>query len=392
MNHNIDHPSIEISPLSTVRVVAVAASVQCAGALPMFLTGALAVQIQREFGFGAIALGTATGCFVLARALSSSPIGILVDKIGARRSMRLSAAGCALTGFVVAVVVQNWTMLVGALAFAGCVHAISQPAANRFVLRSVPSARLGIAFGLKQAGPPSAIILAGLALPALAMTIGWRWGFGIAAILSLLTYVAVPRRVSGTKSKPASQQHATRRVRGLGMVMVGTAFSLAATNATHTFIVSSGVSAGLNITLAGLLLSMGGVVAIVVRIIAGIWADRYEAGHLTLVARMLFVGVLGYALLATGQAVLFVLGTVLAYGSTWGMTGVLYMAIVRRYHQAPAAASGHTIAVGSIGGFCGPIAFGAVVETFGYPVAWLMTAGWAGIAAIMIGRSSAARW
>lgn len=390
MIHDVGGPSSE-SPLPrAARVVTVAAAVQSTGALPMFLTGALAVEIQREFGFGAVALGAATGGFVLARALASPSLGYLVDRVGARQSMKLSAAGCGLAALAVAVFVQNWTMLMAVLVFAGGVHAISQPAANRFVVRSVPATRLGLAFGLKQSGPPVAVILAGLAVPMLALVAGWRSAFVAAAVLAALTYVAIPRRMEASRSK----EHLPRArdgIEGLGMVMVGMAFSLAATNATHTFIVGSGVAAGLHIGVAGLLLSMGGVVAIVVRISAGIWADRLGGGYFWLVARMLLVGAVGYILLATDLPALFVLGTALVYGATWGMNGVLFMAIVRRNRHAPAAASGNTIAAASVGGFCGPPIFGFVVEAFGYPAAWIMTAGWVAIAAITIGKSRAAR-
>lgn len=373
----------------TRRVVAVGAAVQGTSILPLFLTGALAVQLQAEFGFGPAALGIATGMFTLSRAMTSVRLGRLADQLGATRSMRLSAAGCALALAATALLVHNWGMLVAALGFAGVVQAISQPAVNRFVARSVPANRLGLAFGIKQSGPPTSAILAGVAVPAIALTVGWRWAFGGAAILAAVAYVAIPPRPQPAPAIPERPRE--RGGEGLGMIMLGMVFSLAAINSMQTFVVDSGVAAGLSPGSAGVLLSAGGVVAVMVRVGSGIRADRRGGGHFYYVARLLALGTVGYTLLAMGRPELHVIGALLAYGSIWGMNGVLFLAIVRHKPRAPAAASGSTIAVGSVGGFCGPPVFGFVVQTFGYPAAWLMTAAWAAIAAGAIAASRAAR-
>jgi nitrate/nitrite transporter NarK len=88
---------------------------------------------------------------------------------------------------------------------------------------------------------------------------------------------------------------------------------------------------------------------------------------------------------------LYVLGVILAYGGSWGVNGILFMAVVRHSPHAPAAVSGQVIAVGSIGGFLGPPAFGFVAEQWGYGAAWIMTAFWVAVAAACTVRSRAAR-
>ena len=358
--------------------------------LPMLLTGALAVQLQDELGFGPAALGVATGLFTMSRAATSTRLGRLADRLGATRSIRLGMIGSIVTLGAMALLVRSWGGLVLALCLGGVVQAIAQPAVNRYVARSVPVDRLGLAFGLKQSGPPLAVILSGVAVPAIALTLGWRWAFGGAAVFALIAYLAIPPPPPGS-SATAAPAHAPRGGAGLGRIMFGMIFSVAAINSLHAFVVDSAVSSGLTDAAAGVLLSTSGVVAIVSRIGSGILADRRGGGHFSYAALLLAVGVIGYVLLATGRPVLYVLGALAAYGSVWGMNGVLFLAIVRHNPDAPAAASGSTIAVGSIGGFCGPPVFGFVVQTLGYSTAWIMAAAWVAIAAGAIATSSAAR-
>jgi len=406
-------PSGRPSPLSTTRVVSVAAATQGVSMLPMFLTGALAVQMSAELDYGPSALGVATGGFILARAIASIPAGLLVDRLGSIRSMRLSALGSGLASLSVALLARQWWTLAVILFLAGVVQATSQPAANRFVVRSVDHTRMGIAFGLKQSGPPAAIMFAGVAVPVLALTLGWRSAFVLASVLSLITFFAVPSRPASSEpaepmgrpvaaplavdgAPPAPESIAAvddggRASVGLGPVMIGMAFTLAAVNSTQTFIVGAAVDAGISPGLAGSILAVGGVLAIVSRIISGLYVDRKQGGYLTYVARILAVGSVGYLFLATGRPSAYLLGTALAYGATWGVNGVLFMAVVRHRPERPAAVTGQVIAVGSIGGFAGPPIYGFVAENFGYRPAWLMAAVWVAIAAVAIYTSGAAR-
>ncbi len=393
---------------STTRVVSVAAATQGVAMLPMFLTGALAVQMSAELGFGLSALGLATGGFILARAIASVPAGFLVDRLGSIRSMRLSAIGSGLASLSVALLVSDWWILATILFLAGLVQAMSQPAANRFVLRSADPDRLGIAFGLKQSGPPAAIMLAGITVPVIALTLGWRWAFVLAATLSLITLLAVPARPvtsSVAAAAPETRPDAARDTAGIGdlahvrgrgsqelmPIMLGMAFTLAAVNSTQTFIVGAAVDSGISPGVAGSLLAVGGVLAIVSRIISGLHVDRKQGGYLTYVARILAAGSVGYLLLAVGRPSAYLLGTVLAYAATWGVNGVLFMAIVRYRPDRPAAISGQVIAVGSIGGFVGPPLYGLVAENLGYTPAWLMAMVWVALAALLIGASPLAR-
>src|SRR5829696_7279082 len=56
---------------------------------------------------------------------------------------------------------------------AGLANAVSHTAANLSLAREVPASRQGLSFGIKQAAIPVATLLAGLAVPTIAVTLGW---------------------------------------------------------------------------------------------------------------------------------------------------------------------------------------------------------------------------
>jgi MFS family permease len=96
-------------------------------------------------------------------------------------------------GLAVLAAAPSTLWLLARLALAGVPTALSQPAANELLMARVAPQRRGFAFAVKQSAIPVSTLLAGLAVPVVALTIGWRWAFLFAAVLGLLTVAAVPR-------------------------------------------------------------------------------------------------------------------------------------------------------------------------------------------------------
>jgi MFS family permease len=149
--------------------VLLAVAVATAGVVPAFLTGGLAVQIRAEFGFGEGALGLAVAVFFAVSALASVASGRLVERVGSFLGMRLAAAVSAVSALA-----GSWWGLVACLVIGGLGNSISHPATHLFLARKVGEGRQGLAFGVKQAAIPAATLLAGLAVPSIATTVGWR--------------------------------------------------------------------------------------------------------------------------------------------------------------------------------------------------------------------------
>ncbi|MEN3610942.1 MFS transporter [Plantactinospora sp. ZYX-F-223] len=353
------------------RTVLGAAATTVACVLPVFLVGGLAVQLGDELRFSPAGLGLAVAVYFGVSALASIPSGALVERFGPVVVARAGVLLAAATTLAVATLARSYAALVGLLAIGAGANALGQLASNTALARGVPPGRQGLSFGIKQAAIPTATLLAGAAVPAVALTAGWRWAFVLAAGLALATLPLVP-----LDRRPTSR--ATRQ-RGGGasgaLVTLGVAATLAAgaANALGTFAVDSAVVRGLSPGLAGLVLTLGGALCLVGRVGAGWWADRRSGGHVAVIAGMLTVGAAALTLLAlTGVAPL-IAGVTLGFGIGWAWPGLLNFAVVRLHPQAPAATSITQTGVYA-GGCLGPLGLGAIAGHLGYPAMWLTAA------------------
>jgi MFS family permease len=361
------------------------------GALPAFLTGGVSVQLRADLGFGESELGIAVGAFFAAAALCSAVLGRTAERLGPTSSMRVSATCSAAALLGVAAGARSYGTLLIWLAFGGVANALAQPAANLFIARTVAPARLGMAFAVKQSGIPAATLLGGLAVPSIALTVGWRWAYVAAALLPIvggLTIPPVPNdgRYAGDRA-PATRIRVP--MRPLVVLGLGIGFGAAAAGTLGAFLVNAAVDAGIAEGPAGLLVSGGSAIGITVRLLAGRRADRREGGHLRVVSLMLVAGSIAYLLYATQRPWLLVVATPLAFGAGWGWPGLFNLAIVRAHPSAPGAASGVTQTGTYFGAVAGPVVFGAVVERSSYGAAWTLAAvlAIAGALTIAVGRS-----
>jgi len=367
-----------------------AISVVTAGVMPAFLLGGLAVQVRSEIGFGTAALGLAVALFFATSALASATAGRVVERVGATLGMRLTALGAAASMLGVALLARSWVALAACLVLGGLSNALSHPASNLSLAREVPAGRQGLSFGIKQSAIPAATLLAGLAVPLVATTVGWRWAFVGGAALSLMVALLVRGGVGGLAPPSGGESRATEATfSALVLLAVGIGLGSAAITPLGAFLVESSVAAGLGAAEAGLLLALGSGLNILVRVVLGRLADEMSGGRLRIVAGMLALGAAGLAILATGTAGwLLVAGVVLAFGAGWGWTGLFNFAVVITNRKAPAAATGVTQMGASAGSALGPLVFGLVVEAASFGVAYLMSAALALAAAgaVVLGR------
>lgn len=372
------------------------AAVTCAlvGALPVFLTGGLAVQIGRDITFGPSRMGVASGAYFAAAATGSAVMGRVAERLGPAVSMRAAiAASGAVLGCIA--LVGGYPLLLVLLAFGGMANALAQVSANLLVAKGVPPERQGWSLSLKQAGVPAATLLGGLAVPALGVTIGWRWAFAGACAVAFGAFVAVPNGVVGPAGKRAAGKRSSDVPIGpMVLLAVAAGLAAAANGCLATFLVAAGVDAGLGESAAGLVLTAGSALGITMRLAAGRRADIRGSRHLPVVSILLFGGTLGYVLLAPGALASHLFGTALAFGFGWAWPGLFNLAVVRLNPSAPGAATGITQTGVYVGALSGPVIFGVIVDHFGYTAAWLTAASWLTAAAVGVaaGRRAVLRW
>ena len=355
-----------------VRAAVGAVSTTTVAVLPVFLTGGLAVQISAEFGFDPAGLGLAVALYFGVSALASLPCGWLVERFGAGSTSRFAVLGAGAAMLAIDTLTSSFTQLLLILLAGAWCNVLGQLASNLTLASSVPASRLGLSFGIKQAAIPIATLLAGAAVPTVALTVGWRWAFLIGAGLAVLALFITPRDAPGrTPSTAAPGERATAALAVLG---VAAGLAAAAANALGIFLVASAVQRGIEPGVAGLTLTFGSVVGLVLRLLHGWLADRRSGGHIAVVAGSLVFGAGGLALLAVPGTWALVLGTTLGFGLGWAWPGLLQFAVVRLNPSAPAAASS-IVQMGVYAGGCiGPVAFGYLAAHLSFPTAWLVGA------------------
>jgi MFS family permease len=356
---------------STARAAAVATI----AILPVFLTGALAVQIREELRFDEAGLGLTVAAFFGTAALASTWGGKITEQLGPTAGMRLASVLAAIASSAIAIAARSLVLLLLFLVVAGFSNAIAQPAANLFLARRVDSRRLGTALGIKQSAIPIATFLGGLAVPAVALTVGWRWAFaGAAAVAAVL---ALPRQGGDPvpRARPVPRHDSGDvALRPLVVLAIGIGLGCAAANTLGAFLVSAAVDAGMAEARAGLLAAIASLAGVASRLVFGVRADRAHARHLVTASRMLATGSVGYLLLSTSSTHLMVVGGLVGYCLGWGWPGLSNLAVVLHNPAAPAAATGIIQTGTYFGAVLGPFLFGVAVDQWSYESAWLAPA------------------
>lgn len=364
------------------RAVLAAVSVNLIGVLPLFLTGAMAVQIGRDLEITPVTVGILASFFALAAMLGSAPLGRKVRDWGVRRSLRgssLVAAGALL----LAAATTSVVVLGGALFIAGLGNGLGQPAGNALVAAQLSPRRYGLGFAIKQSGIPLATMLGGLAVPLIALTVGWRVAYVMAALAALAAMALVPPNRMVTPGRSESPIPRSLTVPLWALTLGISAAALAATS-IGALGAAGGVEVGLSEAGAGYLVAIGGLAGLAVRLIAGVMADRFAFDSLRAVSVLCLLGALGWLAMATGSVAAFACGLVVANAFGWGWPGLAHLSIARRFPTSTAAASGVWQTGVSIGLLVGPAALGIAATTLGWQWTWSTAAAAAVVAAIVV--------
>ncbi len=192
-------------------------------------------------------------------------------------------------------------MLLALIAVAGLSNAVTQPAINLFMADQVPLDRQGIAFGIKQSAIPVAVLVSGLALPLVALPLGWREAFVLFAVAAL-GVAAVVRRSAASFVAPRARARPPRPSRALVVTAIGAALGSAGPNSLGAYLVASAVDIGIAEGAAGVLAAVGSGVSLITRIGFGQRADRRADYGFGAVVGLLAAGSTGFALLASDSS------------------------------------------------------------------------------------------
>ena len=379
-------PAAPAAPLQNpgaVPVRAVAASIACltASVMPGFLAGALGSDIKDEFAIGDTGLGMTLAATYLISGVASIHAGELSDRMGARRSLLLSMWVTVAGYLAVAVLARSFPTFLVSMAVAGAGLTLAGPAAKVLVAQHVSTGRHGVAFAVHMSAIPLAPLLAGLTVPLVGGTSGWRWAFVGGAVLAVVGILMLPAEMRAPEPRPAPQAAAPGRfahVRLAPLFVFGASATLASSavfSAAAFFVVNS-ESAGISEDSAGLLLSATSAGVIIARILLGVMADRGRTGDILTVAVLLVASSGGYALMAADTPWLYALGGQIAIILGWSWPALMVLALIRMNLHAPGLASSFAVGGLNLGAVVGPAAFGAISDAASSSVALVVAAVW----------------
>lgn len=355
------------------------------------MVGGLAVQIRADLGFSEAALGAAVTAGFVVGAICAPFGGRVADRVGPRTALYAGSSLSALALLGLGVLADSWGRMVVFLALAGIAVALTDPGLAILINRSIPRERHGLAFGLKEASIPAATLAAGVAVPAIALTVGWRWAFAIGLIPLTLVIGSLPR--VGARPYRSSmilpgeemgQRQASAPIGAIVLTAVAAALGTSAASGVGVFLTESAVAMGVGPAAAGVLLAVGSTAGIITRIATGVGADRSGGTKFHLIASMLALGAVAMALGGTGNDVLLLVGTIGAFTGGWGWTGLYFLSLIEASPSNPGAVSGIGTAGLGVGNAAGPVLFGLTAQSQSFRAAWLGAGIVAGLAAALM--------
>ena len=369
-----------------VRALVATLMLSASGMLPAALTGAMAVQLRESLNVSSTQIGAAISLFFAAGSVAAFTVGHRIDRIGWRRTFHMSGTLGVISLLGAGLLAHDWLTLTVFLLAGGFAFSLEAPASNIILSREMPPSRLGLVLGIKQTSIPAATLLAGIAVPAVALTIGWRWAYVIAVVVPLTALLTLPSadnpRVRGATAAGAARGPRPR-VEKRALTGIAMFFASMIPGALTAFYVVTVVDAGLSVGAAGGLLAVASALGVLARPLSGWLVDRSGSDGYRPVALLLLMGALGMGLIATGRLWLIALGGILGFVGGWGWPGVMFYAVVRANPLAPGAATGAMQVGGMTGSALGPVAFGLLAESASSSAAWATVGLLAVLAAIL---------
>ena len=370
-----------------LRLLALSIMVVTTSTQPVFLLGAAFFQIGPEFGIGPIGLGALTSSFFLSASVSSPLMGQWVQRVGWQKAMKVNTRASAAVMLAIAVLASDFWSMAGLLLVAASLYGISNPAANLALSdHTAPHLRATI-FGAKHAGIPASALLAGLAIPVVVVSHGWRWAIAGAALLALVLSFLVPGGhlpAAVDRPRPGRQPAPVRPMstRWLIGLAAGSAMATWAAIGLGTYLVSAALDLGFTESGAGWLQFSGAAVSIAARVGIGALTDRFGWSGFGGIAVLTGLGAIVFALLPLTTGAVFAIGVLVAYGTGWGWPGLMTFTVVNANRGSVASSSSITQSGVFIGAGAGPLLLGYVIERGSFDAAWLTVAG--GLVASML--------
>lgn len=358
------------------------------------LIGVLAVYISADFGLSPSQKGLLAALPILGGSLVRVPMGILVDRMGPKRT--------GVLGQLLVMLPLLWAWQGGRslpevmalallLGVAGGSFAVALPLASRWY----PPAHQGLVMGIAGAGN-SGTVLAALFAPRLAETVGWHNVFGLALIpvgLALVLFVIFARESPAQPApKPFREYFRIFRERDALWLCLFYGFTFGGFVGLASFlVVFFHDQYGIARVTAGNLTALCVLAGCFLRPVGGYLSDKFGGIRLLSVlfsCAAIFTACVGLLPPAGVAAVLLALTM-----ATLGLgNGSVFQLVPQRFRKEIGVATGVVGAAGGLGGFLLPSLLGAVREASGSYAGAFFILSATGLGGLALLRALRARW
>lgn len=357
--------------------------------LAALVPGALAFDIRNDFGLRAGEIGLLVAAFYLLSAVCTQATVPLARVLSPTVTVRIGLC-VGIVALALPALLGSKASLTAAVVISGVANGFATPAGNMLIALNVPRRRHGLAFGLRVcAVPASAGVTALGAFVVAHSSLGWRevclgGAMLCAAVFASTAGVATARLVTGSRGKASADPVGQRSLRTLA---IGGLLAATACSTLSPFLLEGLLDGGAPPGVAALLLGISAWLGAAARVTTGLLADRHPAPapQLRAAAGMLLLAAVGMVGLGLGSGiVVLTAATVLTFSIGWAWPGLLQQATLA-LHPTQVARAISWIQQGTyVGALIGPLVFGLVVEASSFTVAWLVTAGAATAAAVVV--------
>jgi predicted MFS family arabinose efflux permease len=151
--------------------------------------GPLLVPVQLEFDISFTALGALVAVPSLSRVLATPAAGYLADRVNPRRLMAVAALGLGLGSLAGALAPTFWALLIAVFGI-GAAASLIESTSVAHLVRLAPRSERGRTISRGMTGFQAGMFASPIAAGALAVAVGWRSAFFMAAGVAVLAAVA----------------------------------------------------------------------------------------------------------------------------------------------------------------------------------------------------------
>lgn len=348
---------------------------------------AVAPEVARSFGIDPSLIGYQISLVSCGMVVTLTLMGNTSLRYGAARTNQLGHA-LILIGLLVLLLPATAFLLVGSLVI-GLGYGMITPSASHLLMRYTAPQRRSTVFSIHQTGIPAGGMLAALIAPAVTVYAGWRWAVVVSVVL-LLSVVLVmqlgrrqwdddrDRGARAVTANPLAAAIAIWRQRELRLIAIaGSCFSWVQFCAATFAVVACVEALGMNLVVAGTVLTVVQIASAGGRVLIGWITDRSgDTAHvLSWNAGLLVLCTLGGLALSPSLPLVLVYVLFALLGATSGCWPGAILAEVGRLApqgQVSLAISG-SLVITNVGKFIGPIIFANIyVMTRSYSIAFAM--------------------